>query len=112
MSTIWPKEIEEILKVGKPLFSFGIKNWALTKAEAIAVIEKLYLSGVSILGGDVYENKGEVFESNYDNWYCDPLPDEEHGAFLDRSIKIAKQYIELYQTKEPDSIFFVLVPNI
>ncbi|WP_394337518.1 hypothetical protein [Deminuibacter soli] len=50
--------------------------------------------------------------SNYDNWYCDKLPGEATDEFLNRSIMKSKNYIEAYQNKDPDKIFFVLVPAI
>jgi len=53
-----------------------------------------------------------VFQPNYDNWHCDQLPDEPKDVFLNWSITKTKKYIELYQAKEPDKIFFVLLPDI
>jgi hypothetical protein len=111
MNQVWQKNIEEILKTGKPLFEIGINNWALTKIEALNAIEQFYSLEVAILGGDVYAIRNEMFVSTYDNWYCDRLPQEEQSNFLNRSIDKARQYIEAYNAQEPDKTFFVLVPD-
>ena len=50
--------------------------------------------------------------SNYDNWYCDELPNEFLSDFVIRSIDKAKQYIESYNIKKGDDIFFTLVPKV
>lgn len=112
MKNSWSKEIEAILSEGRSLIDVGIYNWAFTKSAALAAIERLASIGVPILGGDVYEIINGILQSNYDNWYCDPLADETEGEFLDRSLTKAEGYIKAYHAKEPDKIFFVLVPKI
>lgn len=111
MKQIWPEDIGEILKIGKSLFGDGINNWALSKDQALIAIAKLHSIGVPILGGDVYILKDKVFSANYDNWYCDQLPQEEQSVFLNRSIAKARHFIEVYKSQEPEKTFFVLVPD-
>jgi hypothetical protein len=111
MEHVWSKEIEEILRMGKPLFSVGVHNWALTKKEAMVAIQQLSSSQIPILGGDVYEIIDGVLQSNYDNWYCDPSSEETKIDFIKRSVAKAKEYIESYSVREPDKIFFVIVPG-
>jgi len=111
MKNIWSKKTEEILKKGKSLFDIGVNNWALTKVEVITAIDEFSSQHIPILGGDVYEVINGVFQSNYDNWYCEPLPEETRSEFVNRSVNKAKKYIEDYKAKELDKIFFVLVPE-
>ncbi|MFL5811571.1 MAG: Imm40 family immunity protein [Flavisolibacter sp.] len=106
-----PKEIEEVLKVGTPLFDVGVHNWALTKSQVMLAIERLRSLEIPILGGDVYEIINGVLQSNYDNWYCDALPDETQKNFVRRSINKAISFIETYKPQDPIEVFFVLVPE-
>lgn len=112
METVWSNKIIEILKVGHSLEYVGVHNWALTKSQALNVLEQFLNSEISIPGGDVYENINGIIQSNYDNWYCEPLPSETKSNFVKRSIKKAKTYIEEYKPKQSDMIFFVLVPKV
>ena len=108
---MFSREIEEILKIGKPLFDVGINNWALTKSEAINVIEQLASLQVPILGGDVYQIINGTMQSNYDNWYCEPLPGETKSNFVERSKNKAKDFIMTYKSKDSYNTFFLLVPD-
>ncbi|MFT3980444.1 MAG: Imm40 family immunity protein [Ferruginibacter sp.] len=103
--------IEEILKIGKPLYEIGINNWALSKPEALNAIDQFHSLGISILGGDVYTMTNELFIPTHDNWYCDQLPQEAQIEFLNRSIVKARHYIEAYKINADDKIYFVLVPD-
>ncbi len=111
MKNSWSNKTTEILKIGKPLFSVGINNWALTKSESLAAIEHFDFLHIPIFGGDVYESIDGVLRPNYDNWYCEPLSEEIENDFFNRSIIKEKNYINSYQAKESDMIFFVLVPK-
>lgn len=112
MNLVWSIEIDEILKVGHQLNDIGLRNWALTKSQALTALEQLAARQIPILGGDVYQYIEGVIKPNYDSWYCDQLPDESKEAFLKRSIPKAKEYIEVYPIKEPDKIYFALVPDV
>jgi hypothetical protein len=111
MEIVWSKKIDEILKIGQPLDNVGVHNWALTKIQALNVIDQFLDYNVAILGGDVYENIDGIIQSNYDSWFCDPLPGETGDDFTQRSIKVARTYIGEYKLKG-DKIFFVIVPSI
>lgn len=112
MKTIWSKEIDEVLKVGQFLDNVGVKNWALTKNQALKALDQFLVLGVSVLGGDVYEEKEGIIQSNYDNWHCDLLSGESKADFLESSFKKSKAYIETYKAKDSSKTFFVLVPSI
>jgi hypothetical protein len=111
MKTIWSNKIESILKMGKPLDSIGVNNWALSKKEALIAIEKLTQECVPILGGDVYEMINGRLKSTYDSWYCDIEEDESENSFLIRSIDKAGTYIRKYNARNANAIYFVIVPK-
>ena len=104
--------IDKILVSGLSLESLGIKNWALSRQKVLQVLEQFRELQVPILGGDVYRLVNGALRSNYDNWYCDELPNEFLSDFVIRSIDKAKQYIESYNIKKGDDIFFTLVPKV
>lgn len=108
MEIFWSKEIDEILKVGKSLNGIGVNNWALTKSQAMEVLEKFSKLKVPVAGGDVYENSDGVFQSNYDNWYCDSEKNDKD--YVIQSIKKSKEYIKSYNLNS--KYFFVLVPSL
>jgi hypothetical protein len=111
MGNNWSNEIEAILSEGRSLTDVGVRNWGFTQTAALAVIARFASIGVPILGGDVYEIIDGILQSNYDNWYCDPLAGETEADFLKRSLDKAESYISSYYAKEPDKVFFVLVPK-
>src|SRR5688572_6073976 len=112
MQVVWSNKIDEILKVGYQLTEIGLNNWALTKSQALSALEKFLEYGIPVLGGDVCENIDGVVRPNYDNWYCEPISDEDKISFIKRSIAKAEDYIKAYPIKEPDKIFFALVPGV
>lgn len=112
MRTIWSDKIDGILKVGQLLDNTGISNWALTKKQALDVLEEFAASEISVLGGDVYEDIDGVIQSNYDSWYCETLLGETASSFAKRSIERARSYILEYRPEQNNKVYFVLVPQI
>ena len=112
MKTLWTKEVDEVLSIGYQLKDIGLHNWALTKKQALSVLEKLNSMEVAILGGDVCQDIEGVIKPNYDSWYCEQLLDESKTIFIKRSIAKAKKYIVDYSIKQSDEIYFVLVPDV
>ncbi|RII26466.1 MAG: hypothetical protein CXR30_16435 [Geobacter sp.] len=111
MKVIWSEKIDTVLSCGQPLFQIGINNWALTKEDALLVLDKLLEIQVPILGGDVYHKNGETFHSNYDNWYCDQIEGELNSDYVTRSIDVARQYIINYQVETSNTVYFALIPE-
>lgn len=109
---IWSTEVDEILKQGYFLGKEGVNNWALSKQQALKALDELLIKKFSILGGDVYVSRNDMFRPTYDNWYCDFFPEESDEEYLWRSIEKAKLYIEKYGITEKEDFYFVLVPNI
>ena len=91
--------------------SIGVKNWALSKEDAIKALDRFYELQIPILGGDVYENINGVIQCNYDNWYCDRQPNESQLDFASRSIDKARDYINNYNSDNIEQIFFAFVPE-
>ena len=112
MGVVWSKTIDNILRIGQPLDEVGVTNWALSKTQALKVLEQFLASQISVLGGDVYENINGTIQSNYDSWYCDPLPEESKSEFVKRSIEKSRTYIEEYKIKNSTDTLFVFVPNV
>ncbi len=109
MSIIWSEEIDPILSRGISLESFGVRNWALGRDEALHAIYELEALGVAILGGDVYKLVGEKAEQTYDSWYCRQGPDESDSVFSKRSSDKAKSYI--FSCLMPEAVF-AIVPKV
>ncbi|MCH6199871.1 Imm40 family immunity protein [Aquiflexum sp. LQ15W] len=103
--------VNEILKVGVSLESIGVKNWALSKEDAVKALDTFYELQIPILGGDVCESINEVIQYNYDNWYCDRQPNESQLDFVNRSITKARDYINNYNSDNIENIFFAFVPD-
>lgn len=112
MKTVFSVEIDSLLKIGKSLNSVGVSNWALNRSQALYVLENFLLLQIPVLGGDVYEYTKGTMRTNYDNWYCDPYPQEEKKKFVIRSIAKSKAYIETYTEKDLNNLFFVVVPDV
>lgn len=111
MEHIWSSEIDSILSIGRSLESVGVRNWALEREAALAVLEQLCVMRVAVLGGDVYAISGANVESNYDNWYCDRDNGESETDFVERSIAKARSYVANYQAPA-GSVLFAIVPSV
>ncbi|MDN3705806.1 Imm40 family immunity protein [Myroides ceti] len=109
---VWSNKVDEILSNGISLKPIGVKNWALPQEEAIQALSQFIDLQIPILGGDVCEFVSGTIQYNYDNWYCDRLPNESHLDFVNRSIRKAREYIEHYNISEPNKIFFAFVPEV
>jgi len=111
MDTIWSKDSDAILRVGRSLEDIGVRNWALTKEQTLTALDQFEAEGIAILGGDVYEVQRECLQSNYDNWYCDREENESKSAFVSRSIAKARDYVTTYKLKRGAECFFAIVPD-
>jgi hypothetical protein len=90
------------------LDSMGVENLAWRKGDALKVVEALKYSDWAVLGGDVVR-KADILEYTYDNWSCDPLPNEIQQAYVVRSHDEAASYIRGYKIQEGFQILFALV---
>lgn len=111
MDTIWSKESDAILRVGRSLEDIGVRNWALTREQTLIALDQFGAEGIAILGGDVYEIQREGLQLNYDNWYCDRKDSESESSFVYRSIAKAREYITNYKLDQDKECFFAIVPE-
>ena len=111
INRIWSNEIDSILSVGRSLPDIGIRNWALSRGEALVALAKLVEIEIAVLGGDVYSIIDGSLETNYDNWYCNRDELESDSAYLKRSVAVAKDYITNYKAPE-GSVLFAIVPKV
>jgi Immunity protein 40 len=102
---------DPILKVGIALDQIGIRNWGLTKSQALRALVEFEAMSMAVLGGDVYEAKDGLVRPQYANWYCDPLPSEPWPTFVTRSIAHCRSYIEKYKIDPAVEILFAIVPQ-
>lgn len=112
MNSVWNEYIDSILSVGIDLRESNINNWALDKDQAIEVIKILENSNVPILGGDVCNAGNGILEFNYDNWYCDKIPNETYSEFTHRSAELARQYIINYCDNNSKILYFLIIPLV
>lgn len=111
MVTIWSDEVKTILSVGHPLEAVGVHNWALDRQQALQALDQLLTLDMPVSGGDVYRFGQGRMQLTYDNWYCDPGPNEARTAYAVRSIEKARDYISAYPLSDDAPTFFVLVPH-
>ena len=80
------------------LESIGIDGFAYSKNEALRIVEEYYHSNEAILGGDVYKVKNGKIKLTYDSWYCERNSAETISEYVNRSYKIARDYISRYHS--------------
>ena len=111
MATVWSSDIDKVLSVGHFLGASGIRNWALTKEQAIIAIDCLARLGIPILGGDVLTFADGVYRHNHDNWYCTQGEAESTSAFSNRSASESTGFINSYPA--PLGLcWFAIVPEV
>lgn len=111
VTTVWSKAVDQILGVGRSLEDVGVRNWALTRAQALDALIRLDTAQIAILGGDVYELRDGILRPRYDNWHCDRKQNESGTAFATRSVAAARSYIADYRPEKETEVFFVIVPD-
>jgi hypothetical protein len=109
MDQIWSRTADQILSSGEFLGDAGVRNWALTRQEALVAIAELGSEGIAVLGGDVYKRDRAVFVAIGDGWHCDRDAEEDSETFVDRSVEAARKYVERYPGS--DETYFALVPD-
>lgn len=109
----WSEEVDAILKIGIWLKEdAGIHNWVLTKSQALFALNVFRQKRIGMLGLDVYEKSDNGLKTNYDNFFCDPKPNESYESFAHRSIMLTKKYINEYKEDSNTNIFYAFVPAI
>jgi len=70
------------------------------------MVQSILNDPIGILGGDVNRLSSHRLEPLYDNWYCEPLPQESEKSFFVRGKEKTLQYISTYPVKDGDDIIF------
>ncbi len=108
MNTVFSKRIDSILQIGIYLEDFHIYNWALTKDQALNILDELEKIQAAIVGGDVLRNENHVYSYTGDSWYCNRESGEPFNSYVQRSISKARDYIAKYPVDE--NTYFNFVP--
>lgn len=111
METMWFPRADEILSAGEPLSDLGIRNWALTRPQALVALGELEAEDIAVLGGDVLVKSAGRMRMSDDSWSCDREPGEPFDDFVRRSVGCARAYIIRYPEGVRDPIYFALVPK-
>ena len=106
-NSIWSSAVDSILSAGMSLESVGVRNWALSRDDALEALNRLEALGVGVLGVDVYRTSGQVLELSFDNWHCEKEPGEDNADFVARSADISRAHIVSWPDRDA---FFALVP--
>jgi immunity protein 40 of polymorphic toxin system len=86
----------------------GCDEVAWSKADALAVLACLVASEVAVLGGDVLRRSNGRTQHAYDNWYCDRDHGEAWRTYVERSHRVAEDYVRRYPDPEDGSILYTL----
>ena len=86
----------------------GCDEVAWSKADALAVLTCLVASEVAVLGGDVLRRSNDRTAHAYDNWHCERDSGEAWGTYVERSRRVAEDYLRRYPDPEDGSILYAL----
>lgn len=111
LETVWRKDIDSILSVGRWLGDIGVRNWLLSRDEALSAIDRLSELGVGLLGGDLYGGAIAPMTVSREGWQCDPVSGESPDEFAIRSAKESRAYILRY-AETLANVGFALVPKL
>lgn len=101
--------VRRILEVGRALTEHGSKNWALTRAQALAAISAIEDESRVLLGGDVWLAKKGSLTPTGDSWHFEPnLHDARAANVRDAAVK-AKTYVTAYPDRDDGVPYFELV---
>lgn len=93
------------------LGELGIDAYAFPKQEALQLLHELRDNGIPILGGDVFYLNNNLINGSYDSWYCEQNKDEVKEDFVQRSYKIAQNFIESYNVHSFGKVLFSIVAD-
>lgn len=88
------ERIVALLRAGLWMGKDGSPSWALRLDQLQALLDELLLSGVPILGGDVYVHSSGVFRSAHMDWYSEPRAGQPEEEFAQRSVSETREYLK------------------
>lgn len=92
------------------LQSLGLNEYGWARPRIQEVFAALLASETAVIGGDVYYEYDGRLESAYANWHCEPETGEQRRNFVQRSIRLATDY--LTRVDDPIGKRAVFVPVI
>ncbi len=88
----------------------GVKEWALSRDNAIRLLEIMNKIQKPCLGGDVIlEEENGNFKYAYGFWHYDRTANETEEEYIGNSISKAVEYIKNYPEKEGNKYYYVIV---
>lgn len=106
-----PHHPTDIRSIGIDLAPWGTNSWALTRQQSMEILDQFLQRGVPVLGGDVICLIDSDFRYPGDNWTCNPVDGESQEAFVERSIRRSKEYIQNYPEPVVGKVYIVIVPD-
>jgi len=92
--------------------ALGVKEWALSRNDALTAIGILRDGHEAVLGGDViFEREGRL-RYTHDNWHSDPGENEPTAQYIERSLAEAEGYIRKYPETNEGKYYYVIVSGI
>jgi len=89
-------EEQKIIDGGYSLENIGVNGIAYPKIDALKIAHDYFVSGMPILGGDVYVLKNGLLERTYDNWYYNQGADESAPEYIKNSYERTDKFIRNY----------------
>lgn len=90
-------------------YGIGMRDIALSRADAMLAVGLLRSASIPILGGDVYFKEVSGIQSAYANWHSDPMDGEDRGSFVTRSCLETVNYIKSFPATEAEPIFVLVI---
>ena len=105
-----PTEYAALLSAsGISLDALGLRDVALSRADALLAVNMLRDSVRVILGGDVYHRRDGRLEPALANWYSDPKQAEARLSYLQRSWDTTEKYLKAYPERPGIEPLFSIV---
>lgn len=105
---VWSEDVDRVLRAGRFLEKWGVRNWALTREQALTAIDQLAEARIGVLGGDVWIARSSDLFATGDNWFSERRGDESEADFVERSLAHARAYIMNYRLSAQP--LFAIVP--
>jgi hypothetical protein len=85
---------------GRALTEIGAAGVAFARRDILEALACLKGSQIAVLGGEVLKVFNRKPGYTYDSWYANRGPAEDLGAYLERSIAAAEQYVRRHPDPE------------
>lgn len=92
---------------GVSLHQEGVVDVALTPSVAKQAIALLRFAGVAVIGGEVWEKRGDSFFPTYDIWNVEEDDYSSQEKYVKASLDIADQQVQKY-LKSKERVYVVL----